>query len=395
MLQSNADLIVVGSGLFGLTIAQQAAATLGLKVLILEKRSHIGGNAYSEVDSSTGIEVHKYGSHLFHCSSDKIWDYVNRFSTFTDYKHHVITEHLGKVYPMPINLGTICSFFERVLTPTEARALVDAQTKDKSPATAANLEDKAIALIGEPLYNAFIRGYTKKQWQTDPKLLPPDIITRLPVRYNFDTRYFSDKHEGLPTMGYGRMLEQMLKTSSTGTIAVEVNTDFFEVRDQLPAGIPIVYTGALDRYFDYRLGTLQWRTLDFIREEHGVADYQGCAVMNFADESEPYTRVHEFRHLHPERTYYPLDRTVTFHEYSRAAGRNDEPYYPVSTAQDKALRDAYQSRAAQEMNVIFGGRLGSYQYLDMHQAIGAGLAVFEKQLVPYYKERKPLRVNRN
>jgi UDP-galactopyranose mutase len=386
MIPASCNLIVVGSGFYGLTVAHQVATKLGLKVLVLEKRNHIGGNAHSAIDPATGIETHTYGSHLFHCNSRDIWDYLNGFTPFTDYRHQVLSVHRGKVYPMPINLGTICAFFGRAMTPDEARALLASQRDEGRAAGADNLEDKAIGLIGRPLYEAFIRGYTAKQWQTDPKRLPPDIITRLPVRFDFNARYFDDRFEGLPSEGYFTIFKRM---SEHPNIEVRLKTDFFAVRDQLPKNVPILYTGPIDRYFDERLGTLSWRTLDFEKEIAPTGDYQGTAVMNYADEEIPYTRIHEFRHLHPERDYQ-REKSVIFREYSRFAGKNDEPYYPVNTAKDKNLYAAYRQLAGAEKNVIFGGRLGSYRYLDMHQAIGAALKLFDTTLAPHFAGQKPL-----
>ena len=258
-----ADLVVVGSGFFGLTVAERAATELGLSVRIIERRPHLGGNAYSEADAETGIEVHTYGAHLFHTSNQRVWDYVNRFTAFTGYQHRVFTNYRDQVYSMPINLGTICSFFGRAFTPHEARALVAEQAKEFDSKSAANLEEKAISLIGRPLYEAFIRGYTLKQWQTDPTELPAEIITRLPVRYNFENRYFNDTYEGLPVDGYTAWLERM---ADHPKIEIELNTDFFDHKSDLVGQVPVVYTGPVDRYFDYTAGRLGWRTLDFERE---------------------------------------------------------------------------------------------------------------------------------
>ena len=388
------DLIVIGSGLYGLTTAQRMAEQLGLRVLVLERRSHIGGNAWSSVDPDTGIEVHNYGSHLFHCNSTEVWNYLNRFASFTGYRHHVQTVHAGKVYPMPINLGTMCSFFGRRLSPADARSLISGEVSKTLASDPQNLEEKAISLVGLSLYTAFLRGYTAKQWQYDPTLLPPDIITRLPVRYNFDSRYFSDRYEGLPLNGYAALFDEMLISArqAVGSIDVRTSVDFFEVRDLLPVGVPVVYTGPVDRYFDCRLGPLSWRTLDFTHEVLPTGDFQGCSVMNYADEDVPYTRIHEFRHLHPEREYVK-DKTVIFREYSRLAKRGDEPYYPVNSNADKRLYDAYAELAAAEPNVLFGGRLGTYRYLDMHQAVGAALKLASGVLVPYFTQGRPLKVN--
>lgn len=374
------DVIVVGAGFYGATIAERTAAVLDRKVCVLERRPHLGGNSYSETDAGTGIEYHKYGSHLFHTNSEEVWRYLNRFTTFTNYRHRVLTVHKGQVYPMPINLGTICAFFGRYLTPSEARELIHQQTTGADGSRVENLEDKAIARIGRPLYEAFIRGYTKKQWQTDPRQLPPSIVNRLPVRFNFEPYYFTDKYEGLPADGYTAVFRRML---ASPRIDVRLGVDFFDLRHALSPRQLVVYTGPIDRYFDYRLDELAWRTLDFEREAVALDDYQGTAVLNYADEDVPYTRIHEFKHLHPERRY-PPGRTLICREYSRFARRGDEPYYPVNTARDRQVFAAYQRLAAREPNVLFGGRLGSYQYLDMHQAIAAALSDFRKKIVPFW-----------
>jgi UDP-galactopyranose mutase len=385
---SDVDLVVVGSGFFGLTVAERAASELGKRVLVLERRWHIGGNAYSEPESRTGIEIHRYGAHLFHTSNKRVWDYVNRFTEFTDYRHRVYARHAGQVYPFPLNLGLINQFFGRSFTPDEARALIAEQASEFDTAAAANLEEKAISLIGRPLYEAFVKGYTAKQWQTDPTKLDPSIITRLPVRYTFDNRYFNDTFEGLPVDGYTPWLERM---AATAGVRVELDTDYFAVRDQLPA-VPTVYTGPLDRYFDYAEGELGWRTLDFEQEVVSTGDFQGTSVMNYNDAEVPFTRIHEFRHFHPERDY-PGDRTVIVREYSRFAETGDEPYYPINTPEDRVKLDRYRELAraeTAERRVLFGGRLGTYQYLDMHMAIGSALTLFDNRLAPHFADGAPL-----
>jgi UDP-galactopyranose mutase len=376
------DLLVVGSGFYGLTIAERAAAS-GRRVLVIDRRDHLGGNAYSEKESSTGIEVHRYGAHLFHTSTPRVWDYVTRFTAFTGYQHRVYSTHRGEVYPLPINLGTINQFFRAAHSPSEARTLIAGQAAEFDAAEAQNLEEKAIALIGRPLYEAFIRDYTAKQWQTDPRLLSPDIISRLPVRYSYDNRYFSDTHEGLPVDGYTAWLERM---ADSPLIEVRLSTDFFDTaqpyhRDAVVGSLPIVYTGPIDRYFDYSEGELAWRTLDFEQEVVPVGDFQGTAVMNYADADVPYTRIHEFRHFHPEREH-PSDATVVMREFSRFANRDDEPYYPVNTPDDRARLLRYRELSEAEPRVVFGGRLGTYQYLDMHMAIGSALAGFDTKVAP-------------
>lgn len=378
----NVDLVVVGSGFFGLTVAERCAAELGLRVLVLDRRDHIGGNAYSEDEPETGIEIHRYGAHLFHTSNERVWEYAGRFTRFTGYQHRVFSTYKGRVYPLPINLGTICEYFGRVFTPDEARALIAEQAGEIAAGREPrNLEEKAVSLIGRPLYEAFIRGYTAKQWQTDPLDLPAEIITRLPVRYTFDNRYFSDAHEGLPVDGYTAWLERM---ADHRNIEVRLSTDFFDLRDDIAGNVPVVYTGPLDRYFGFSEGELGWRTLDFETEVVATGDFQGTSVMNYADEDVPYTRIHEFRHFHPERHHYPDDRTVIMREFSRAADRGDEPYYPVNTAEDRARLLRYREMARREEGVLFGGRLGTYQYLDMHMAIAAALSAVDNRLRPHF-----------
>lgn len=380
-----ADLVVVGSGLFGLTIAEQAATELGLKVALLDRRSHIGGNAYSEKEKQTGIEVHRYGAHLFHTSNERVWEYVNRFTEFTNYVHRVYTRHNGIVYPMPINLGTINQFFNAAYSPAEAKALIAEQAGELAGTDPQNLNDKGISLIGRPLYEAFIKHYTAKQWQTPPEELPASIISRLPVRYNYDNRYFNDKYEGLPVDGYAAWLERM---AAHPNIEVHLNTDFFEPghqysRENVLGQIPVVYTGPVDRYFDYAEGDLSWRTIDLEEEVLPIEDFQGCSVMNYPDADVPFTRIHEFRHFHPERDY-TKDATVIMREYSRFANKGDEPYYPVNTSVDREKLLAYRDLAKSENNVLFGGRLGTYKYLDMHMAIGAALSMFDNKIRPHF-----------
>jgi len=386
------DLIVVGSGFFGLTIAERVATQLGKRVLVIEKRGHIGGNAYSEAEPQTGIEVHRYGAHLFHTSNTRVWDYARQFTDFTDYQHRVFAMHGGQAYQFPMGLGLVAQFFGRYYSPDEARALIAEQAAEIDTAGAQNLEEKAISLIGRPLYEAFVKGYTSKQWQTDPKELPASIISRLPVRYTFDNRYFNDTYEGLPTDGYTAWLTKM---SADDRIEVRLDTDWFDVRDELRAdspAAPVVYTGPLDRYFEYSEGRLGWRTLDFELEVLPCADFQGTPVMNYNDQDVPFTRIHEFRHFHPERDY-PHDKTVIMREYSRFADAKDEPYYPINTDSDRAVLAAYRHRARAETcvaNVLFGGRLGTYQYLDMHMAIASALNMYDNILAPHLRDGAPL-----
>ena len=281
-----------------------------------------------------------------------------------------------------MNLGLINQFFGKAHTPDEARELIAQQASEIATEDATNLEEKAISLIGRPLYEAFVKGYTAKQWQTDPTELSADIITRLPVRYSYDNRYFSDTYEGLPTDGYTAWLTRM---ADHPNITVQLDTDFFDVRDDYVGKVPIVYTGPVDEYFGNSEGRLSWRTVDLEPEVVEVDDFQGCPVMNYNDHEVPFTRIHEFKHFHPERTYLP-GKTVIVHEYSRFAEEGDEPYYPINTAEDREKLLKYRELAKAEPMVLFGGRLGTYKYLDMHMAIGSALSMFDNKLRPHFAD---------
>ncbi|QCR45215.1 UDP-galactopyranose mutase [Curtobacterium sp. SGAir0471] len=367
------DVLVVGAGLYGLTAAVALART-GRNVAVIDKRDHVGGNAYSYRDKESGIEIHKYGSHIFHTSNERVWKFVSRYARMDRYEHRVFTRHAGRVYPMPISLATINQLYEASFSPHEARVQIKKDTEPYQSAVADSLEAKALAAIGPRLYDALIKSYTQKQWQTKPSELPADVITRLPVRYNYDTRYFSDKYQGLPIDGYGVMAERM---ASEEGVEVHLSEDFFDVRSSFSKGktvgrIPVIYTGALDRYFDYSAGSLSWRTLDFEWHRFDVSDYQGTAVVNYADLDVPFTRSHEFKHYSPER-HGQVEQTVVAHELSRFASPDDEPYYPVNSILDRERLRSYRTLASKERGVVFGGRLGSYKYLDMHMAIAAAL----------------------
>jgi UDP-galactopyranose mutase len=373
--------VVVGSGFYGLTVAEQISGRLNLPVLVLEKRSHIGGNAYSYFDSETGIEIHKYGTHIFHTSNSKVWEYVNRFTTFNGYIHKVRITSNSKVYSMPINLHSINQFLGTSYSPLEAENWVKSQVLPLGENEVdINLEQKGHALIGPILFDNFIRGYTQKQWQLDPRLLPGDIISRLPVRYNYDDKYFDDVYQGIPTHGYANWINNMIKNPK---IVIIRGVDFFYVKSQILKSQKIIYTGPIDKYFNYSHGHLSWRTLDFEIEKKALKDFQGISVMNYADLSIPYTRIHEFRHLHPEREY-PNSQTVIMKEFSKKSEPNDEPYYPINSQQDKKILERYREMQKTEVNTTFGGRLGRYQYLDMHMAIGSALQTAE-ELISRYK----------
>ncbi len=366
------DYLIVGAGFFGAVMAERISRVLKKKVLILEKRPHIGGNCYSERDQQTGIEFHKYGTHIFHTNSKKVYDYLGQFTEFNSYYHQVLTTHQGKVYQMPINLETINSFYEVNLKPFEVEDFLKKEKAKETYDNPKNLEEKAISLVGRPLYEAFIKGYTKKQWQKDPKDLPASIINRLPIRSNYDESYFNNgRYQGIPLEGYTAIFEKMLDHP---LIEVRNNSDYFALREQIEVKEKTIYSGPLDRYFNYKLGRLEWRSVRFEKKIEAYPDYQGTSVMNYADVEEPFTRIHEPRHLHPERSY-PKEQTLLFYEYSQE--NPEEPYYPVGTEKNHELKKAYQELAQKEDNVLFGGRLGTYAYYDMDQVIGQALAAFE------------------
>ena len=376
----NTKIVIVGSGLFGLTIAERVAEILNREVIVVEKRSHIGGNAWSEFDEKTGIEIHKYGSHLFHTSHEGVWKYVNNFTRFNEYKHRVWTQHSGQTFPMPINLGTMSQFFGKSLTPVDAKKLIASEISCYEANGDPTFESVAIKAIGFSLYNAFIKGYTEKQWQVSLDQLPAEVFTRLPIRFNFDSNYFDDKYEGLPLEGYQQFILNLCKNE---LIKIETDTDFFKRPELTNSNSLIVYTGPIDQYFEYKYGLLGWRTLDFEIEHLNVDDFQGTSVMNYADLDTPYTRIHEFQHLHPERVR-KQESTIIMREFSRISSRSDEPYYPVNSPQDRVAIQNYRVLSRALPNVIFGGRLGTYKYLDMHMAIASALTVFDTQIKPRF-----------
>lgn len=398
------NVLVVGAGIFGLTVAERLATQQGKRVLVVDKRDHIGGNAYSEFDDETSIECHKYGAHLFHTSNEEVWRYVNQFTGFTSYIHHVYATHKRggakrpEVFQMPVNLGTINQFFQSNYTPDEARELIARQAKNNPAAKEnrqpANLAEQGISLIGEPLFNAFIKNYTAKQWQTPAEELSPEIIKRLPVRYTYNNHYFKDAHEGLPQDGYEAWFQRMVETGneSRGSVIVKLKTDYFKdanIKRLRDDGIMTIYTGPIDQFYDYQFGELSWRSLKLDKEIVNVHDFQGCPVMNYNDLEPKYTRIHEFKHFHPERAdnttkwpgYAPdYDKTVIVREYSKAWQQGDEPYYPINTAKDKAKLAKYQdlTRADQSKQIYFGGRLGEYAYYDMDKSFASALQLADQ-----------------
>ncbi|SHO45768.1 UDP-galactopyranose mutase [Desulfopila aestuarii] len=381
MSLADSDFIIVGAGLYGSTIAERLANEYNLSVMILEQRNHLGGNCYSTIHQETGIEYHQYGTHIFHTSNETVWNYIHRFTHFNGYYHQVLTTYKDQVYQMPINLETINSFYGVNLKPFEVRQFLAREIAKENILRPQNLEEKAISLLGRPLYEAFIKGYTIKQWQKHPRDLPTSILTRIPFRTNYNENYFHDKWQGIPEDGYAAIFQKML---SHPKIQVHLNTDFFSIRDQLPQNTVIVYSGPIDRFFEYKFGKLEWRTLRFEKEVISVEDYQGISVMNYAEETVPYTRIHEPRHLHPERNY-PQNETLIIREYSDMDD-GSAPYYPINDEKNRKLLLKYHDEAKKHPNVFFSGRLGEYKYLDMHQTIENALDLFETRLCPLFRQ---------
>lgn len=369
--------IIVGSGLFGSVMAERIANVLEQPVLLIEKRSHIGGNCYSATDATTGIEYHAYGTHVFHTGNPAVWSYINRFTGFNQYRHQVLSAHNNKLYQLPINLETINSFYNCNLKPFEVDAFLQSRIRLQRVSNPSNFEEKAISMIGPDLYEAFIKGYTQKQWQVDPRQLDSSIFMRLPVRKNYDENYFTDQWQGIPIDGYTAMFEKLI---GHPLIKRLLNTDYFDIRDRLNPAATIIYSGPIDKFFDFKYGRLEWRSLRFEKEIMPYPDYQGTAVINYPDLSVPYTRIHEPVHLHPERTINNT-QTIVFKEYSLKAPDAD-PYYPLLTAENLNRFQQYQQEATLQPNVLISGRLGDYKYYDMDKTIERALELFQNQVLP-------------
>lgn len=364
-------ILLVGAGLSGAVIGR-ALAEAGHQITILESRDHVAGNCHTTRDADTGVMVHVYGPHIFHTDDAEVWDYVNRFETFLPYKNRVKTTSKGQVFSLPINLHTINQFYGRTMRPDEARAFIEAQA-DTSITDPQTFEEQALRFVGPDLYEAFFKGYTIKQWGMHPSQLPALILKRLPVRFNYDDNYFFHQFQGMPENGYTAMVERILDHDG---ITVHLNTTFR--RDQAGDYDHVFYAGPLDGWFDYDLGRLGYRTLDFERFTH-AGDYQGCAVMNYGEESVPHTRITEHKHLSPWESH---EGSVLYREFSRLAEPGDIPYYPIRQVDEKALLADYVKKAEGETGVTFVGRLGTYRYLDMDVTIREALdtaAVFLEQ----------------
>ena len=365
--------LIVGSGFFGSVLAERIANKLNEKVVVIDKRNHIGGNCYSLDDSETGIHYHLYGTHIFHTSNERVWKYINRFTAFNSYFHQVLTVHKTRVFQMPINLETINSFYNVNLSPFEVDGFLKREIEKERIREPQNFEEKAISMIGRPLYEAFIKGYTMKQWQKDPREMPESILKRLPFRKSYNESYYFSRWQGIPMDGYGKIFEKLLDSKN---IELKLNMDYFKIRHLIPSDTKVIYSGPIDQFFDYKYGKLEYRTLRFEKEIHPYEDYQGTSVMNYADLSVPYTRIHEPRHLHPERMDYPKDKTMTIKEYSMLDDGSN-PYYPISDQKNQDLIMRYRDEAKKLTNVIISGRLGEYKYFDMHETIDHALQKYD------------------
>jgi UDP-galactopyranose mutase len=369
------DYLIVGAGFFGSVTAERIANELDSTVLLIDKRPHIGGNCYDLSDNETGIVFHKYGTHVFHTSSKSVWDYISKFTEFNNYRHQVFTTVSNRVYPMPVNLETINHFYNLNLKPFEAREFLRKEIEKEGISNPKNFEEKAITIMGKPLYKALVRGYTIKQWMKEPRELSKDIIDRLPVRYDYRKDYFiNDRWQGIPLKGYSEVFKRMLESKR---IHLELNCDYFENQDSLRPRKKVIYTGPIDRYFDFTFGRLEWRSSMFEKETKDVVDYQGTAVMNFGDVEIKHTRIHEPRHLHPERVY-KTKKTIIYYETSDYDP--EEPYYPVMSEKNLQLMDKYRKLARKETGVIIGGRLGEYAYYNMDVTILAALRCFQEKI---------------
>ncbi|MDE6266922.1 MAG: UDP-galactopyranose mutase [Muribaculaceae bacterium] len=368
------DYLIVGAGLAGATTAHELTKA-GFKCLVIDKRPQVGGNVYTE--NISGINVHKYGAHIFHTSDKQIWDYVNSFVGFNRYTNCPVAQAPdGKLYNLPFNMNTFYQMWG-VKTPDEAQRKIDEQRKDALERMHAegveeprNLEEQALTLIGKDIYEKLIKHYTEKQWGRKCTDLPAFIIRRLPVRLTFDNNYFNDSFQGIPVGGYTLLIENMLKG-----VEVKLNTDYFEHREELhKLADKIIYTGEIDRFYDYRFGHLQYRTVSFETETHDMPNYQGNAVINYTDSETPFTRIIEHKHFEAfGNEVYANPVTVISREYSKEWNPGDEPYYPVNDERNSALYAKYKELADREENVIFCGRLAEYRYYDMHQVISEAL----------------------
>ncbi len=369
------DYLIVGSGLYGAVCAHELNKA-GKKVLVIDKRPNIAGNVYTE--KVEGINVHVYGAHIFHTSDKEVWNYVNGFAEFNNFINCPIARYRNECYNMPFNMNTFTKLWPDVFTPEEAERRINEEIGESYVKEPANLEEQAINLVGKTIYEKLVKGYTQKQWGRECTALPAFIIRRLPVRLTFDNNYFNDRYQGIPVGGYTKMVENMLKG-----VEVRLNCDFFEHKDELAAyAEKIIYTGAIDRYFDYCYGALEYRSVRFETEVLNKPNFQGNAAVNYTDGETPWTRIieHKWFEFGKDENGNELPKTVISREYSSEWKKGDEPYYPVNDAKNGELYAKYKQLAEGEKNVIFGGRLGQYRYYDMDDVIAAALNDIRKEI---------------
>ena len=366
---SQYDYLVVGAGLSGAVFAN-AAKRAGKSVLVIDRRDHIAGNIYTE--DVEGIQVHRYGAHIFHTSMKDVWDYVNRFAEFNNYVNSPVANFHGNMYNMPFNMNTFAKMWPGVVTPADARAKIAEQVAAENIGEPANLEEQALSLVGRDIFETLVKGYTEKQWGRSCTELPPSIIKRLPVRLTYDNNYFNDRWQGIPMGGYTAMVERMF-----GDVEILLSTEYREFREQNP-GIAdrTIYCGPIDEYFDFKLGTLEYRSLRFESETVECENWQGNAVVNYTEREVPWTRIIEHKHFESQSS--PV--SVITREYPADWKPGDEPYYPINDAKNEALYKQYEELAAQEGDVIFAGRLGGYKYYDMDKAIAAAFELVRNEL---------------
>lgn len=362
------DYLIVGTGLFGAVFAHEVVKK-GKSCLVIDKRDHIGGNIYTE--EIEGINVHKYGAHIFHTSDKEVWDYVNGFTEFNQYINSPVAVYKDELYNLPFNMNTFSRMWN-IKTPDEAKRIIEEQKKELNIKEPQNLEEQALSLVGTDVYEKLIKGYTEKQWGRDCRELPAFIIKRLPLRFTYDNNYFSDRFQGIPIGGYTRIIEKLLEGSEvmTGTVYKDFIKENEGIADKT------IYTGMIDEFFDYKLGALQYRSVRFETEVLDTDNYQGNAVVNYTDREVPFTRIIEHKHFE----YGKQEKTVISREYSSEWKKGDEPYYPVNDDKNSKLYEEYKKLASERKDIIFGGRLGMYKYFDMDKVIRASLELCKKEL---------------
>lgn len=361
------DYLIVGSGLFGAVFAHEAIKK-GKKCLVIDKRSHIGGNVYTE--NIEGINVHKYGAHIFHTSKKEIWDYINQFAEFNNYVNSPIARYKDEIYNLPFNMNTFSKMWS-ISTPNEAKEIIEKQIHECGITEPKNLEEQAIKLAGKDVYEKLVKDYTEKQWGKSCSELPAFIIKRLPLRFTYDNNYFNDRYQGIPIGGYTQIIEKLLDGAD-----VRANTDYFDfIKENPDVAKKTVYTGMIDEFFGYNLGVLEYRSVRFETEILDTDNYQGNAVVNYTSHDVPYTRVIEHKHFE----FGTQPKTVISREYSAQWNKGDEPYYPINTERNNALYAEYEALAKSRPDVIFGGRLGQYKYYDMDKVIEAALDAANKE----------------